>query len=144
MSRLMPRTTAMSTRSILSSSSRPTPGERTGRPRHFRIPWCHFPSLCSVLVLDPSSIGKVITLYRCLLLAGPLQVLPGDQWGGFVAKGQPTLVTPSEFISQHFRSCWLCQKEDHLSYQGPLIPKDFQERLRRQGLVFVKAETWAD
>ena len=67
-----------------------------------------------------------------------------DKWGGFVSKEQPSLVAPKQIRNQRFRSCWLCQKEDHMSYQCPTIPKDLQEKLKRQGLVFAKAVNWAD
>eukprot|EP00170_Pyropia_yezoensis_P002179 contig_9173_g2183 len=71
-------------------------------------------------------------------------VASGDKWGGFVSKEQPSLVAPKQVKNKRFRSCWLCQKQDHMSYQCPTIAKDLQEKLKRQGLVFAKAVSWAD
>eukprot|EP00170_Pyropia_yezoensis_P000216 contig_1425_g217 len=71
-------------------------------------------------------------------------VASGDKWGGFVSKEKPSLVAPKQVKNQRFRSCWLCQKGDHVSYQCPTIPKDIQEKLNRQGLVFAKAVNCAD
>lgn len=68
----------------------------------------------------------------------------GPTWGGFVSKERGSLVTPKGVGNRRFRACWLCQQADHLSYQCPLVPKDLQEKLRQQGLVFAKAVGWAD
>lgn len=71
-------------------------------------------------------------------------MLPGDKWGGSVSKEQHTLVTSKHVKNMRFGSCRLGQKEDHLSYQCATIPKDLQERLQRQGVVFAKAVSWVD
>lgn len=57
---------------------------------------------------------------------------------------QPTLVSFKQVKSQRFRARWLSLKEDHFSYQSPIIPKDLQENLGRQGLVLAIAIGWAD
>lgn len=77
--------------------------------------------------------------------ATPEEAKPsGPTWGGFVSKERGSLVSPKGVGNRRFRACWLCQQADHLSYQCPMVPKDLQEKLRRQGLVFAKAVGWAD
>lgn len=54
------------------------------------------------------------------------------------------MVAPEQVKNVCFRSCCMCQGEDHLSYQRPTIPKDLEQRLKRQGLVLAEAVNWAD
>lgn len=61
-----------------------------------------------------------------------------------MAKEKPSVALPKQVKNRRFRSCWLCQKEDHLSYQCSAIPKNLQEKLKRQGLVCAKAVKRAD
>lgn len=68
----------------------------------------------------------------------------GPVWVGFLSKERGSLVSPKGVSNRWFRACWLCQPADHLSYQCPIVSKDHQKRLRRQGLVFAKAVGWAE
>lgn len=43
-------------------------------------------------------------------------VVSGDKKSSFVSMEQSSLVAPKQVKNQRIRSCWLCKKEDHLSY----------------------------
>jgi len=62
---------------------------------------------------------------------------------GFVTPSTPRVTRGGERPNR-VRACWMCNKEDHIAAAFPEVPKEFQDKLARQGIQFAKAVRWAE
>ncbi|GAB0491044.1 hypothetical protein MMPV_002288 [Pyropia vietnamensis] len=65
-------------------------------------------------------------------------------WIGFVDRNPRVLTRPPVRSTSQNRACWLCQASDHIATRCDLVPKELQDRLQAQGLIFAKAVRWTD
>jgi len=66
-----------------------------------------------------------------------------EGWRGFVTPSTPRVTWGWERTNR-VRACWLRSKEDHIAATCPVVPKELQDKLARQGIQFAKAVRWAD
>jgi len=66
-----------------------------------------------------------------------------EGYRGFVSPTTPVLARGMGSRTRIW-VCWLCGQENHIASSSPEVPKDLQEKMAKQGLVFAKAMGWAD
>jgi len=66
-----------------------------------------------------------------------------EGWRGLATSSTPRGIRGGERLKR-VRTCWSCNKEDHLAAACPEVPKELQDTLARHSIQFDKAVRWED
>ncbi|GAB0498272.1 hypothetical protein MMPV_009613 [Pyropia vietnamensis] len=103
----------------------------------------------------PTRPGPVTMMTRTKEPAGVSVLAVGEQvelppsrdwkpWPGRTERDSRGVARSPPRAPTRVRACWLCHESTHIATQCDLVPKELQDRLQAQGLVFAKAARWAD